>query len=811
VSSPQNDILLRQAEEALHRSEERFRLLVERVKDYAIFMLDPQGHVETWNAGAHRIKGYRADEIIGEHFSVFYTNEDLERHHPEEVLRVAAEEGTYEEEGLRVRKDGSTFRANVVITALRDDEGNLRGFAKVTRDITERREVAEREHLLAQEQAARQQTAEILEGIGDAFYAVDREWCFTYVNRKAEELWGRSREDLLGKNIWEEFPQAVGSESFWQIQRALQESITTEFETRSPVLGTWIAGRAYPSRTGLSVYFHDTTVRKRAEDAQRFLAEAGDALSSSLDYRTTLASVARLAVPTLADWSAVDVLEGDGSVERLAVEHPDPEKVALAYELERRYPPDPDAPGGLHHVLRTGEPEMMAEIPEELLDQAAHDEEHRQMLRKLELRSYVVVPLVARGRTLGAISLVYAESGRRYREADLELARELARRAALAVDNARLYEEAQREITERKRAQEELRGSRDELEIILKGVADGIIAQDASGRVFYANETAARMSGYSSARAFVEAPMEEVMGRFELLDEEGGPFPPERLPGYRALKGEAGVEEVLRFRVLETGEERWAVVRAAPVLDEEGGVRMAVSILRDVTERRRAEEAMRAVREAERARVARDLHDGVLQDLSYTAAAMGLIMLKAEGTDMAEDLQKAIDAIRRANHGLRVAVNDLRLEEVYRPLPELVESLVERSRSMDPGCDTRLEVQEGFPAASLGDIGVEFSRVIQEALTNARRHSGARNVLVSLAVDGGALVAEVADDGSGYDPEAPSGTGLRGMRERALRLGGDLRVESAPGAGTRVRVRAPMPDASQGASGGETRDYGEGR
>jgi signal transduction histidine kinase len=220
---------------------------------------------------------------------------------------------------------------------------------------------------------------------------------------------------------------------------------------------------------------------------------------------------------------------------------------------------------------------------------------------------------------------------------------------------------------------------------------------------------------------------------------------------------------------------------------------------------------MREVREAERARVARDLHDGVLQDLSYTAAAMGLIMLKAEDTDMAEDLQKAIDAIRRAAHGLRDAVNDLRLEEMYRPLPELVGSLVERSRSMDPGCDTRLEVQEGFPTESLGDVGVELSRVIQEALTNARRHSAARNVSVSLAVDGDALVAEVADDGRGYDTEAPPGTGLRGMRERARQLSGELQLKSAPGEGTRVRVTVPMPAASRGVPGGETGAHGEGR
>jgi PAS domain S-box-containing protein len=131
-------------QERLRQSEERFRLLVEGVKDYAIFMLDPDGYIISWNAGAERIKGYRAEEIIGEHFSRFYTQEDLERGHPEEELRVAAAEGSYEEEGLRVRKDGSLFWANVLITALRDEAGNLRGFAKVTRDITERKRAERR-------------------------------------------------------------------------------------------------------------------------------------------------------------------------------------------------------------------------------------------------------------------------------------------------------------------------------------------------------------------------------------------------------------------------------------------------------------------------------------------------------------------------------------------------------------------------------------------------------------------------------------------------------------------------------------------
>jgi PAS domain S-box-containing protein len=144
----------RASAEALRQSEERFRLLVEQVRDYAIFMLNPEGYIATWNEGAARFKGYSADEIIGQHFSRFYTQEDIDRRHPWNELEIAAREGRYEEEGWRLRKDGSRFWANVVITALRDEKGRLQGFGKVTRDMTERRA---REQERAAAQVAEQQ------------------------------------------------------------------------------------------------------------------------------------------------------------------------------------------------------------------------------------------------------------------------------------------------------------------------------------------------------------------------------------------------------------------------------------------------------------------------------------------------------------------------------------------------------------------------------------------------------------------------------------------------------------------------------
>ncbi len=130
-------------QEALRQSEERFRLLVEGVKDYAIFLLDPKGRVATWNEGAQRITGYEEKEILGRHFSILCTQEEIESGHPEEKLRLSVEEGRYEEEGIRVRKDGTRFWASVLITALRDEEGDLRGFSKVVHDITERKRAEE--------------------------------------------------------------------------------------------------------------------------------------------------------------------------------------------------------------------------------------------------------------------------------------------------------------------------------------------------------------------------------------------------------------------------------------------------------------------------------------------------------------------------------------------------------------------------------------------------------------------------------------------------------------------------------------------
>jgi PAS domain S-box-containing protein len=306
------------AEEKLLLSEERLRLLVDRVQDYAIFMLDPEGRVATWNTGAERLKGYKAEDIIGSHFSRFYPKEVAARGWPEEELRRARADGRFEDEGWRVRKDGSLFWANVVITALQDETGVLRGFAKVTRDLTERRQAEESARRLLQEEAARQaaeraareieqqreQLRVTLASIGDAVVTTDDSGIVTFMNPVAVELTGWELNEAIGKPLQDVFHiihEETGQVLECPVAMVLRENRTVALANHSAIIGKHgrkipIEDSAAPIRCaegavhGTVLVFRDVSESRRAMEARMYLAaivESSDdaIIGQSLDGR----------------------------------------------------------------------------------------------------------------------------------------------------------------------------------------------------------------------------------------------------------------------------------------------------------------------------------------------------------------------------------------------------------------------------------------------------------------------------------------------------------------------------------------------
>ncbi len=290
-----------------------------------------------------------------------------------------------------------------------------------------------------------QKIQSILESLPDGFYAVDREWRFTYVNRNALNLWGKQEQELIGKSIWEVFPKAVGSASYEAHLRVMREGRPLALEVQSNLSPAWLDVDIFPSESGLAVYFRDISDRKRTEDAlaevQRrslFLSEASNLLANSLDSETTLQSVANLCVPQLADLCAVHILQDDGTIRPVAIAHIDSWK-ASAEDFQMYLPPRSDLGPG--KVLRTGEPELISYLEPEKMKLYVKSAGQIELLRTLDLKSYICVPLVALGRTIGTISFISINPERLFTDNDLLLAEGLASRAAMDVDNARLYQE----------------------------------------------------------------------------------------------------------------------------------------------------------------------------------------------------------------------------------------------------------------------------------------------------------------------------------------------------------------------------------
>ncbi|GAB4151013.1 MAG: hypothetical protein Fur0046_30260 [Cyanobacteria bacterium J069] len=433
----------KQTEAALRESEERLQVALKNAP-IAVFSQD-QALRYTWiknpnlDYGAEDVLGKQDRDLVNAEAASFLT----------QIKQQVLDTGSGTREEVKITQAEQDYYYDLTVEPLKDATGQVMGITCAAIDIS---------HLKRTELALRQSEerfrliAERVQIIPwESHLLTDR---FTYIGPQAVEILGYPLEDWHIEDFWVNHiygPDRDWVPQFHQDAAAAQDNYDLEYRMLAAdgrVVWIYDVVNVVRDATGphlLRGIMIDITRRKREEQAQQYLVEISKVLSSSLDYQTTLNQLAQHLVPHLADWCTVHVMDAEGSIQAVATVHVDPQKVQWADAIRQQYPLDPDAPYGTPRVLRTGESEFYPQIPDDLLVRSAQDPEHLRLLREVGFSSAIIVPLQAHGKTLGALTLVAAESGRIYDQDDLLLAEDLARHAALAVDNAQLYQKAQQE------------------------------------------------------------------------------------------------------------------------------------------------------------------------------------------------------------------------------------------------------------------------------------------------------------------------------------------------------------------------------
>ena len=678
----------------------------------------------------------------------------------------------------------------------------------------------------------------ILQAAADGITVQDANGAIVYANTAAARLSGfysaaemlaASRDEIMERftvydDKGEPFPlsqlpgrRVVAGESSAQVTLRFVVQATGE-ERWSVVRATAAYAAGGTARYAINVFL-DVTERVQSEQRQRFLVEASGELASSLDMATTLQRVADLAVPILADWCALDLRQLDGSIRNVAVAHTDPAKVTWARELQRRYPVDPEAPTGVPNVIRTGEPEVFTDITDETLVAVAKDEEQLAILREVGFHSVLIVPLTARGRTFGALSLVWTNSGRRLGGAEQAAAEQLARAAALAIDNARLYEEAQALAAARDREGSVAETERRRLQQLIEVLPEGVLLADAAGTIVIANDAALTLTGNESWAERWPYHGVDPLAQADVRTMDGQPVPPEALPLQRSIRqGEVVRGEQLLIRRADDGREVPLLVSAAPVRDSAGQITGAVKVFQDIS----------AIKELEQqkdrflAAVSHDLKNPLMAIKGQ--AQLSRRRIERRGSLEPAQAMEALHQIEDAADRLTSMVNELldatrlqmgRTLELDRQPADLV--AIARRVAAEYANSIQRHISLVTPDAEL--IGewdsVRLGRVLDNLVSNAVKYSPEDGeVVLTIGQEdcgsGNWAVVRVRDEGVGI-PEADLpyifdhfrrgsnvlgmvtgiGIGLAGARKIVEQHGGTIEVESREGSGSTFTVRLP--------------------
>jgi PAS domain S-box-containing protein len=712
--------------------DEQFRLLVSSVTDCAICLLDSAGRVVSWNAGAERIKGYAADEVLGRHFSLFYPAEDRAAGKPEHALAAAARAGSFEGEGWRLRKDGSRFWAEVTVTALRDADGALNGYAKVTRDMTARHFEREREQLFAA----------TFDSAAHGITVADPAGHYLGANAAFQQLVGYSDAELRAKTIFD-LTHADDVAAIWRAFEAIVTGAADRMEF----------DKRYVRKDGNVIWAHVSVTRIVDDEGRvtRLVAQAEDITESRAAEEAVRTSQARLQAFTDNSPNMMWLKDRDGRY-----------RFANAGFLEYY---------GLQSEQVIGQRDAQLFPPAQARAMSAHDAE-----------------VMARD---GPIHFEQASRQGGVERVSLVIKFPVAGGVgAVATD-----------ITDRRLTEQALREQRTLLAEAQKVAGLGSWEWDPeSGRLLWSDEL---------YRIYGVAP-EGFRPSFEGYLERVHPEDRQNSGALMARALMDGRGFTMEERILRPGGEiRYLRSHGEVARNERGKPLKILGACLDVTEQHHSESALRQAaqdlhaltrklveaEEAERRRIARELHDRVGQALSALNINLDIV-LKDDALAPApkKRLEDSLGLVERTLESIENVMADLRppLLDEY----GLAAALGWHAEEFSRRTDIEVRIADHSPEArSLRlDAALALYRIAQEALNNVLKHAHARNVRIEISTIDNHVTLAVQDDGQGFDPaKIRAGRwGMTAMRERAAAAGGELSLESAAGRGTCVRVRVPL-------------------
>lgn len=704
--------------------------------DDAIISKTLEGIITSWNQAAERLFGYSAQEAVGQPIMLIIPPE---LYHEEDGILCNLRQGRRIEhfETTRVRKDGTRIAVSLSISPVRDRSGTIIGAAKIARDITERRrEIEERVRLAA-----------LVDSADVSIFSKTRDGVITSWNKAAEQMYGYAAQEIIGQPVTLLFPPDRQEEFLAIMEQILRGERVQLFETvRRRKDGTLVPVSVLVSPIydeqgqviGASDIAHDITERKRVEEQESLLAELSLGLVATLDPPEMLNRVASLLIPRLADWFAVDLLNAAGSLELCTLVHTDPEKVHWARKQRAQFPPDRNVSSGIAQVARTGQVQWYPDVPDDLLVAHVSSEEELALLRRMGYSSAILAPLLAQGKTIGVMSLVFAESGRTYDRRHLALAEEVGRRVGLALEHAQLHHDVQQ--------------SRDQLNIILHGVADGILLYAPENQILYANETAAHMMGFSSVQQLLEAQQSHLLAKYDILDEQGQPIPPTSLTHSRVFAGEREVQMVMRYREKGREEaERWSLVTSRPVMGLHGAVVLVVTIIHDITERMQVEQR----KDAFISMASHELKTPVTSLKGFTAILQRRLSKQGDEQGLSylarmdAQLKKLTSLISELLDISRMQSGQLPFRLEHCDFDALIEEVVDTMQAATTTHQIRMEGQTG---ARVSADPERLTQVLLNVLTNAIKYSPeAQEIVIRRWFNHEQAVVSVQDFGIGID------------------------------------------------------------